>query len=103
MKIHFKAEIYHSVDLTESKQTHVSISGGKATHSFNYIDSLKANTLDELKKLINKKYGEIYDQDEDKFYINIPESDWSEKECYENYEAFISKITEHDINLNEEN
>jgi hypothetical protein len=33
----FKAEIMHMIDLDNSKLNHKSISGGRATHSFNHI------------------------------------------------------------------
>lgn len=97
----FKAEIFHSVDLDNSKQSHVSISGGRATHSFNHVMDLEDATLEGLKAKIKAQFGEAYDTYENSMYIGIPESEWSEAECPENYEAIISEVIETPVNLSE--
>lgn len=95
----YKAEIYHSVDLENSKQSHVSISGGKATHSFNYITTLNATNLLDLKLKVMSQYGKPYDTYENSMYLSIPESDWNEAECPENYEAIFSEVSEVKVKL----
>jgi hypothetical protein len=97
----FNAEIYHSIDLTESKLNHTSISGGKASHSFLKVGELSSNTLKGLIKLIAGNYGKIYDSYENKAYIAIDEDQWHEKDCHENYEAFITKNTTKEVDLSD--
>lgn len=95
----YKAEIFHSIDFTESKLNHVSISGGKATHSFNHVDTMEAKTLKELKRLVQKKYGEFYDFHEDCAYISVEESEWQEVDCHENYSVYVTKVSETKIKV----
>lgn len=95
----FKAEIYHLIDFDASKLDHKSISGGRATHSFNHCFTLTDSTLEDLKAKIKSQVGETYDTYENSMYIGIPESEWAEAECPENYEAIITKVTEEAVQL----
>lgn len=90
----FKAEIYKMVYLENSTKTHVSISGGRATHNFYHVMNLKADTLEGLKSKIKDQFGETYGTYENSIYIAIPESEWEEKECPENYEAVVTEVSE---------
>jgi hypothetical protein len=95
----FKATIMHSVDLENSKENHVSISGGRATHGFNEVMTLKDSTLEGLKGKIKDQFGEPYDTYLNNMYLAIPENEWSELNCPENYEAIITKVTEIEVML----
>lgn len=95
----FQAQIFHTVDLDSSKLDHRSISGGRATHSFNHVMTLKASTLDELKAKIKSQFGKAYDTHENSMYLSIDESEWSEVECPENYEAIITEVTTKEVIL----
>lgn len=96
----FKASIYHMIDLDNSKLTHKSISGGRATHSFNHVIDLKDTTLEGLKSKVKAQFGEAYDTYENSMYLAIPESEWAEVECSENYEAIFSEVIETAVELN---
>lgn len=95
----FKADILHSIDLDNSKLEHRSISGGKATHSLNEVMTLTDSTLDGLKVKIEKQFGKPYDTYENSMYLAIPENEWAEQECPENYVAFITQVTEEPVML----
>ncbi len=97
----FKAEIFHCIDLMESKKKHVSISGGQASHSFNFIETITSDTLENLKKKVFEKYGPSYDSSENKLFLAIPEKEWSENECPENYETIFTQCNEIEINMEE--
>lgn len=95
----FKATILHSIDLDNSKLNHRSISGGKTTHSLNEVMTLKDSTLDGLKAKIYDQFGKPYDTYENSMYLTIPENEWSEQECPENYEAIITQVSEEAVIL----
>ena len=97
----YKAEIFKMVDLENSKHNHVVISGGKATHSFYHVTNLTAETLEKLLDDIKSNFGEIYDHYENRLSISIPEDQWEESECPENYEAYISAIEETQVSEDE--
>lgn len=88
----YKATIYKFTDLIESKVEHKSISGGIATHNFEFIEELKAANLAELEAKIESLYGKPYDECDDTLYYIIPDKDWNNSECPENYEAIIEKV-----------
>jgi len=95
----FKAEIMHMIDLDNSKLNHKSISGGRATHSFNHIMTLTDSTLEGLKSKIIAQFGQPYDIYENKMYLSIDQSDWSEVECPENYEAIVYEVDQKEVTL----
>jgi hypothetical protein len=95
----FKAVILHLIDLDNSKLEHKSISGGKATHSLNQIMTLEDSTLEGLKVKIQKQFGQTYDIYENSMYLTIPETEWAEQECPENYEAIITQVSEGPVML----
>jgi hypothetical protein len=95
----FKATIMHIVDLDNSKLDHKSISGGRATHSFYEVMTLKDSTLEGLKGKIKDQFGEPYDTFLNNMYLAIPENEWSEADCPENYEAIITEVTETEVIL----
>lgn len=99
----YKAEIMKMIDLHESKQNHVSISGKKATHSFMEHGILKAKRLNDLKALIklelNLDLGNEYDEENQSYIVHIPEKFWEEKECPEHYEIRILKIIEKPVKM----
>jgi hypothetical protein len=95
----FKAEIFKMIDLESSKLTHKSISGGRASHSFYHVLDLNDSTLEGLKAKIKAEFGESYDTYENSLYLAIPEDEWSEVECPENYEAIINEVTTKAVTL----
>lgn len=88
----YKATVYKFVDLMESKVQYTSISGGIATHSFNFIEELKADSLAELQSKIDSIYGKSYDECDGMLYYGIPENEWERSDCPENYEIIIEKV-----------
>lgn len=95
----FKATILHSIDLDNSQLKHKSISGGRATHSLNQVMTLEDSTLDGLKAKIHDQFGNPYDTYENSMYLTIPENEWNEQECPENYEAIITQVSEEPVLL----
>jgi hypothetical protein len=95
----YKAGIFKMVDLDNSKIGHVSISGGRATHSFYHCYDIKDSTLEGLKAKIKAQFGEAYATYENSMYFAIPENEWAEVECPENYEAIISQVVETPVNV----
>jgi hypothetical protein len=95
----YKAEIFHMIDLENSSLSHKSISGGRATHSFNQIETITSITLESLKTKITDNYGLPYDAQDNSLYLGISESEWSELECPENYEAIITLVNEEPVSL----
>lgn len=88
----YKATVYKFTDLIESKVDHKSISGGVATHIFEFVEELKADNLAELQSKIESFYGKPYDECNDMLYYTIPEKEWNSLDCPENYEAIIEKV-----------
>jgi hypothetical protein len=88
----YKATVYKFTDLMESKVEQKSISGGIATHSFNFIEELKADSLSELESQIESVYGKSYDECDGMLYYGIPESEWERQDCPENYEVIFEKV-----------
>jgi len=95
----FKAVILHLIDLDNSKLKHKSISGGKATHSLNQFMTLEDPTLEGLKTKIENQLGKAYEVNENSMYLTIPENEWAEQECPENYEAIITQVSEKPVML----
>jgi hypothetical protein len=79
MSTFYKAEIYLFIDLSESEEKHVSISGTRATHSFNYVETIKDKVFDYLLNTVKLRYGEFYDVIENRIFISIDKRYWSEK------------------------
>jgi hypothetical protein len=88
----YKATVYKLTDLSESKVEHKSISGGKATHSFNFIEERKADNLAELESQIESVYGKSYDECDGVLYYGIPEKEWENQDCPEDYEVIFEKV-----------
>lgn len=90
------ASVYLFRDLENSKLAHKSITGTRATHSFEHVNEHKGSDLVELKKRMEHFYGPSYDVDvESGFHFHsIEESEWSEAECPENYEIIYKEVTE---------
>jgi len=96
---YYKAVTYHHIDLENSVNTHVSISGGRATHSFLPHKNIRAESLSELLNKLKTEYGDAYDKYENILYFSIAEDQWDESDCQEYYEAFITEITEIEIHF----
>ena len=96
----YQAEIFKFVDLENSRNEHISISGGKATHSTIHVDMLSDSDLSELINLVKKLYGNNeFDRHENILYLSIPEKEWEEKECPEHYQVFFNKLEMQELNL----
>lgn len=90
--VFYKATVYKFTDLMESKHQHKSISGGIATHNFEFIQELKTDNLAELESKIESFYGKPYDKCDGMLYYSISEKDWNRSDCPENYEIIIEKV-----------
>ena len=93
----YKATVYKFTDLEESLMNHTSISGGKASHNFEFIEEFKDEDLNALDAKIRSLYGKEYDKMDNSIYIGIPENEWNEKECPEHYEVIFEKVQIEDV------
>lgn len=53
----YQVEVFLVVDFDVTGENHVSISGGRATHSFDKVGSLSASSPSEVLSKIEKTYG----------------------------------------------
>ena len=90
----YKAKIMKFIDLENSKKDHRSISGNKASHSFYHVTTMSSSSLEVLRECLVEEFGSIFDSEDNKHYLSIPESLWEERDCPEHYEATITFVSE---------
>ena len=94
----FELKSYIFRDLSESLNSHKSISGGKASHSIDHYETKTFGTLKELIEYIMRHYAPIdYDEYNEDYLAHIDESLWNEKECPEYYILNINQVTKRPI------
>ena len=94
----FELKSYIFTDLSESKNIHESISGGKASHSLDHYETKTFGNLKDLNEYIIRHYAPIeYDDVNENYISHIDESLWNEKECPEYYMLNINQVTKRPI------
>lgn len=102
MSTKYKAEVFHYIDLLDSNENHVSISGGKATHFFNFLTDYTDSDLDSLVESIKRDYGEpmdINNEESSRLDFAISESHWAENNCPEHYTIYFSEVKKEPIDI----
>ena len=94
----FELEVLLFTDLSESKQDHKSISGGKATHNLIDHETKTFGTLKDLNDYSMRHYAPIeYDEHNESYISHISKDYWDEAECPEHFILNISEITKRPI------